>query len=74
MTMSEWKPIETAPRDALILGHDDGMVRLIFWETGQWKQVGATVEAGYFMPTLWHPLPFPPETGNHGSVERNGTG
>jgi len=59
--VSAWPPIETAPKDALILGHDDGMVRLILWESGQWKQVGATIEAGYFMPTCWHPLPPLPE-------------
>lgn len=55
-----WQPIETAPRDAMILGHDDGMVRLVMWES-QWVQVGATIEAGWFEPTEWMPLPELPE-------------
>lgn len=55
-----WQPIETAPRDALLLGHADGMMRLVMWEDGAWVQVGATIQEGWFEPTHWMPLPTPP--------------
>ena len=55
-----WQPIETAPRTSMILAHSDGMVRLVIWESGQWVQVGATIEQGWFVPTHWMPLPAPP--------------
>lgn len=57
--MSEWQPIETAPKNAMILGHADGMVRLVLWESG-WAQVGVTIEIGWFEPTEWMPLPSLP--------------
>lgn len=34
--MSEWRPIETAPKDAFILLYDDGMMRCGMWEDGKW--------------------------------------
>ena len=55
-----WQPMESAPKDKLILGHADGMVRLVMWENGQWYQVGATIEMGWFDPTEWMPLPTTP--------------
>lgn len=55
--MTEWQPIETAPKDELILGWADGMVRLVLWEGEEWTQVGATFQVGWFQPTHWHPLP-----------------
>lgn len=58
----QWQPIETAPSGELLLGHEDGMMRLIYWESGVWKQVGATIEKGWFEPTHWQPLPDPPES------------
>lgn len=58
---SEWRPIETAPKDAMLLGYADGMVRLVLWEGGRWVQVGATIELGWFNPTHWMPLPEPPK-------------
>ncbi len=60
MTM-EWQPIETAPRDDLLLGYAEGMMRLVMWENGGWLQVGATIEQGWFKPTHWMPLPDPPK-------------
>lgn len=56
-----WQPISTAPKDQAILGHNDGMIRIVMWESGQWVQIGATIEAGWFSPTHWMPLPEPPE-------------
>ena len=55
--MTDWTGIETAPKGEMILGHADGMVRLVLWEGGKWKQVGATIEEGWFAPDHWHPLP-----------------
>jgi hypothetical protein len=46
----EWQPIASAPRDAMIIGHEDGMIRLVMWE-GAWAQVGVTIEVGWFQPT-----------------------
>jgi hypothetical protein len=53
-----WRPIGTAPHDELILGHADEMIRLVMWEGGRWMQVGATIEAGWFEPIEWQPLPL----------------
>ena len=55
-----WQPIETAPKDALILGYEDEMMRLIFWEGEEWKVVGASIHSWWFEPTHWMPLPEPP--------------
>lgn len=59
--MTEWQPIETAPKDDLLLGYAEGMMRLVMWENGAWVQVGATIEKGWFEPTHWMPLPEPPK-------------
>jgi len=56
-----WRDIESAPKDAMILAHADGMVRLVMWEAGRWVQVGKTIEHGWFEPLHWMPLPPPPE-------------
>jgi hypothetical protein len=56
----KWQPIETAPKDEMILGYADGMMRLLFFEGGVWKLVGATIEANWFEATHWMPLPSPP--------------
>lgn len=61
----EWQPIETAPKDVMILGHADGMIRLVMWESGEWVQVGATIQSGWFQPDHWMPLPTPPERAAH---------
>lgn len=62
--VDEWKPIETASKSEMILGHADGMVRLVMWESDRWVQVGVTIEAGWFEPIEWKPigaLPVPPQ-------------
>jgi hypothetical protein len=53
---AEWQPIEMASKSEMILGHADGMVRLVMWESGRWVQVGVTIEAGWFEPTEWKPI------------------
>jgi hypothetical protein len=58
--MTDWKPIETAPRDRkrVLLGHKDGSMMVGFWNGSAWDD-------GDFMsfedwPTHWMPLPEPP--------------
>lgn len=55
-------PDNPPPMDELLLGFEDGMIRLILWENG-WAQVGATIEKGWFQPTHWMHLPPPPKEG-----------
>ena len=62
MTQGWNSDMNAAPKDELILAWSGGAMRLIFWESGQWVQVGATIEAGWFKFTHWMPLPAPPET------------
>lgn len=57
--MSEWQPIETAPRDGSVIQVRQGHwgpfhVR---WTAGIWK----AVEYSAGRPTHWQPLPEPPE-------------
>ena len=35
--MSEWQPIETAPKDAFILLHEDGAIRCGMWLSTGWE-------------------------------------
>jgi hypothetical protein len=74
MTVSEWQPIETAPRDGTrVLGFDttafnkDQEVAVVNWwpngDGGYWSL--SVPGAGYldsdeFAPTYWMPLPAPP--------------
>ena len=60
VTVEAWQPIETAPKDALLLGYEDGAIRLVFWESESWKVVGASIKRSWFEPTHWMRLPAPP--------------
>ena len=60
--MSEWQPIETAPKDGtMILAFGKQEIYLIFWVKGYW----INREYDYLVPndtyTHWMPLPNPPE-------------
>lgn len=68
----DWQLIETAPKDQMVLGWNDGMMRLVLWEGGEWVQVGATIEAGWFIPTHWMPLPPAPTGVDTAMPERRG--
>lgn len=58
--MMDWRPIETAPESAMILGYADGMIRLVMLEEGEWMTVGADIDHYWFEPTHWMPMPAPP--------------
>ena len=63
-----WQPIETAPKDKILIGHEGGMMRLILWEDHCWKQVGTVIERNWFEPTHWMPLPDAPAIGIGGDA------
>lgn len=79
--MSEWQPIETAPKDRthilLFVGNDKPQIVVAYYES--FVTEDGTVEwwayadwllqdaAGeIFGPTHWMPLPPPPQTGDEG--------
>jgi hypothetical protein len=59
--MSEWQPIETAPKDEtrVLLVASYGTMHTAFWRDGLWRCGGM---GQYFNnPTHWMPLPEPPK-------------
>jgi hypothetical protein len=67
-TQGGWQPIETAPRDAVLLGVVDGEVRLISWgKTSHIPLYGWNLadqgpeDYDLCEPTHWMPLPAPPD-------------
>ena len=75
--MTEWKPIETAPKDGThILAYgkvvpdadDDEVITAVYWDSScilchYWALVAvfSWVEGDDFYPTHWMPLPNPPK-------------
>lgn len=62
--MSEWQPIETAPKDEWILvfgTHTRSLcpVLTVRWDGDEW-QSGDDGYRPYVVPTHWMPLPEPP--------------
>ena len=61
--MSNWEPIDTAPKDmSQVLGYLDGHVFVMWWFTyasgrACWETVDGESEVD---PTHWMPLPNPP--------------
>jgi hypothetical protein len=78
MTQMQWQPIETAPRDGtLIEVHDpdvggapmrwnpEGFNPLVSKKPGIWETSDKSLtwcEDDGYGPTMWRPLPPPPET------------
>jgi hypothetical protein len=75
--MNEWQPIETAPKDGMILlfrptAPKWGMVSEGKWDAQphhkkpnpyweMWLKIGSTTDSRRHDPTHWMPLPEPPE-------------
>ena len=62
--MSEWQPIETAPRDGtdILVGYTTGEICILHFDAATfawWDHLGAYE---FPDPTHWMPLPPPPET------------
>lgn len=62
--MSEWQPIETAPKDGrkLLMWHP-GMALgalVLFWMDGYWREPANSLGLKT-TPTHWMPLPDPPK-------------
>ena len=67
--MSEWQPIETAPRDGqlvvLFVPHAEPSVSVGSCDPDesdakQWMFIEFDLMASYYTPTHWMPLPTPP--------------
>lgn len=65
--MSDWQPIETAPRDGtIILAYDPAChpdVYTVRFEHEHWAIADAEAFSTLTNPTHWMPLPSPPEIG-----------
>lgn len=62
--MSDWQPIETAPRDGTwLLLTGEGHVGAGLWLFGEWRDLGDIGWGGMTEPTIthWMPLPEPPQ-------------
>lgn len=66
--MSEWKPINTAPKDVWIIGYDPSLLGVCFAicesvEWGWYVEAASQDGLGYYdMPlTHWMPIPEPPK-------------
>jgi hypothetical protein len=75
--MSEWQPIETAPKDGypylFFYPNGIGMTRYSarYWATGEWRVGAKTITEGWSdewrqlrlqdEPSHWMPLPEPPK-------------
>lgn len=68
--MSEWQPIETAPRDGTrVLGADGITVDIMHWSTSVWANGGGWVndlarsDTWVYSPDYWMQIPKSPWTG-----------
>jgi hypothetical protein len=66
--MSEWQPIETAPKDGTrVIARQGFTVDTMFWSKRIWAGGGGWVsdicrsETYVYSPTHWMPLPDPPQ-------------
>jgi hypothetical protein len=60
--MSDWQPIETAPRDGtevLVFTREIGQM-VVFFDAGLWREKANWLGLKN-PPTYWMPLPKPPE-------------
>lgn len=72
--MSEWQPIETCPQHGLFIVHQDGAIRIMFRDGGEWQATALALdqygdpdhrikvrETGVYAPTHWMQIPEPPQ-------------
>ena len=61
---NQWRPIETAPKDAVILVHDEGHVGKAMFDpdTGKWLDLESANHPYDPAPQHWMPLPAIPAT------------
>ncbi len=64
--MTEWLPIETAPKDGTkVLLHCDKFVPIVCeWHGGSWRNIWGEFESTWpskWKPTHWMPLPPSPQ-------------
>jgi len=60
--MNDWQPIETAPKDNLIIGYDpvkENPIQVMKYDYGGWGD--AVYQEWSAEPTHWMPLPEPPK-------------
>ena len=73
MSMSEWQPIETAPKDGTFFLAYDGIECNIpfvcYWALDNWRFHGK--DQWKMHPELWMPLPEPPEVTEQEQLRRN---
>jgi hypothetical protein len=72
--MTEWQPIETAPKDGtnILVANAEGWVGQVFWQNrwynenhAGWMIANCDEEYGeYITATHWMPLPEPPHEGD----------
>lgn len=75
--MSEWKPIETAPKDGtplLLFGIYPGDQQPLWWVTGGWQNGRFRGDYATPPPTHWLPLPAPPKPSSCTSSDAIQTG
>jgi hypothetical protein len=71
--MADWRPIETCPQDGFFIVHQDGAVRAMFRERGEWRSTSVAIdgygdiihnakvrETAVYEPTHWMDIPEPP--------------
>jgi len=64
--MTEWRPIETAPRDGtpVLVGINDAGTRVVLvrWQMDDWRYPFTIRRLKAYTPTHWMPLPAPPKS------------
>lgn len=57
--MSEWQPIETAPKDITVLATDGTALYLVLWQDGEWVDIGDGSGWTDDVEPLSHWMPLP---------------
>lgn len=61
--MSEWQPIETAPKDGtevLVYAAEDHYITKAEFFDNHWRELSYEGYGQYLYPTYWMPIPDPP--------------